>query len=54
MGKDNGNRASGAGPGFAIDRRGALRLLAAAAAIAANPSIRGAEAIASVPSAWER
>lgn len=51
MGKDNGNRASGAGPGFAIDRRGALRLLAAAAAIAANPSIRGAEAIASVAAA---
>ena len=55
MEKDGKNGASGPGPGIPIDRRSALRLLAvAAAAIAARPAVRGAEAFAAAAAAPSR
>jgi aryl-alcohol dehydrogenase-like predicted oxidoreductase len=55
MEKDGRNGGSGPGRGIPIDRRSALRLLAAAAAaIAARPAVRGAEAFAAAAAAPSR
>lgn len=55
MERDEKNGASGPGPGTPIDRRSALRLLAAAAAaIAARPAVRGAEAFAAAAASPSR